>query len=135
MILQVRINYKFRVSDLFLRDLELRDCKNDYKKLTSIIADLNVANENYCLILKVIKSPSLTEVNKIAKKLGLLIQRLSKRELQIFELAMKGLNSKQISENLFISVETVRSHRKKIVSKAGVRKIEEIKNWVLKENF
>ena len=135
MIHQVKINFKLRLSELLFKRPELIDYENAYKQLTSLIAQLNVASENYCLVVKVIKGPFLAAANKTTQQLEALTQRLSKRELEIFELAMKGLSNKQISEKLFISVETVRSHRKKIVSKAGVRKIEEIKDRVLKENF
>ena len=135
MIHQVKINFKLRLSELLLKRPELTDYENAYKQLTSVIADLNIASENYCLVVKVIKGPFLAAANKITQQLEALTQSLSKRELEIFKLAMKGLNNKQISEKLFISVETVRSHRKKIVSKAGVRKIEEIKDRILKEKF
>lgn len=135
MIHQVKINFKLRLPDLLSRHPASTGYDNAYEQVSSVIADLNLASENYCLVLKVIKGPFLTQNNRITQDLEALTQRLSKRELQIFELAMTGLNNKQISEKLFISVETVRSHRKKIVGKAGVRKIEQIKDWVLRENF
>lgn len=135
MIHQVKINFKLRLSELLFVRPELIGYENAYKQLISVMTELDVASEKYCLVVKVIKGPFLTEEDKIAKELEELAQKLSKRELQIFRLAMSGLNNKQIAEKLFVSVETVRSHRKRIVSKAGVRKIEEIKDWLLKENF
>lgn len=45
---------------------------------------------------------------------------LTKRELEILELLSKGYNYKFISKRLFISSETVRSHRKKMIRKLGL---------------
>lgn len=43
---------------------------------------------------------------------------LTKRELEIIQLIANGMTSAQISENLFISAETVRRHRKNILHKS-----------------
>lgn len=45
---------------------------------------------------------------------------LRARELQIFERIGRGMSTKQIAESLGITVHTVNSHRKSIVSKLGV---------------
>jgi len=45
---------------------------------------------------------------------------LRDRELQIFTLIGRGMSTKQIAQSLGISVHTVNSHRKSIVSKLGV---------------
>lgn len=44
---------------------------------------------------------------------------LSNRERQVLELARQGLTTKQIAQQLYLSVETVKSHRKHIIAKAG----------------
>ncbi|MGE5458729.1 MAG: response regulator [Methanococcaceae archaeon] len=46
---------------------------------------------------------------------------LTKRELEILELLSKGYKYKEIGESLFISVETVRSHLRKVYEKLHVR--------------
>jgi DNA-binding CsgD family transcriptional regulator len=104
---------------------------NAYSRLATIISELNHHNEDYCLVLQVINAPSIGDHLNGLRQLHALTQSLSKREMEVFQLAMKGLSNKVISERLFISVETVRTHRKKIVNKAGVKKIDEIKNWLL----
>ncbi|HEY5747699.1 MAG TPA: helix-turn-helix transcriptional regulator [Chryseolinea sp.] len=48
-------------------------------------------------------------------------EKLSSREVEVLSLIMQGLTNKDISERLFISFETVRSHRKSILKKIGVR--------------
>jgi len=47
--------------------------------------------------------------------------KLSSRELDVLKLICLGLTNKEISENLFISFETVRSHRKNILKKVGAK--------------
>jgi DNA-binding NarL/FixJ family response regulator len=48
-------------------------------------------------------------------------EKLSTREVEVLSLIMQGLTNKDISERLFISFETVRSHRKSILKKIGVK--------------
>jgi|GEM_PF-2937858 len=49
-----------------------------------------------------------------------LIEPLSKREIDILKIVAQGMSNKQISSELFISTETVKSHLKSIYSKMGV---------------
>ncbi|MGA9650782.1 MULTISPECIES: helix-turn-helix transcriptional regulator [Pedobacter] len=44
---------------------------------------------------------------------------LSKREMEVLELARKGYTSKEIAEKLYLCIETVKSHRKHIIAKTG----------------
>lgn len=64
-------------------------------------------------------------VKDLAKeKIGLsyLVQvyKLTQRELEIIELISKGLSNREISENLYISINTVRTHIDNIFSKLNV---------------
>jgi len=45
---------------------------------------------------------------------------LSNREREVFQLIAEGFSAKQITEMLFISISTVKSHRSKIMEKLGV---------------
>ncbi|OEU49913.1 MAG: hypothetical protein BA862_01760 [Desulfobulbaceae bacterium S3730MH12] len=45
---------------------------------------------------------------------------LSNREREVFQLIAEGFSTKQITEMLFISISTVKSHRSKIMTKLGV---------------
>ena len=47
----------------------------------------------------------------------LLTSRLSKRELEVFILLIKGYTDKEIAKKLFISYHTVRTHHKHILGK------------------
>ena len=46
--------------------------------------------------------------------------QLTKREREIAELVMEGYTTKQVSEKLFISLETVRTHRRKMLQKNNI---------------
>ncbi|MDX1408491.1 MAG: helix-turn-helix transcriptional regulator, partial [Saprospiraceae bacterium] len=46
---------------------------------------------------------------------------LSRRELQILNLITQEMTNTEIAEHLFISINTVDSHRRNIMSKLGVR--------------
>ena len=46
---------------------------------------------------------------------------LSEREIEILRLIAKEMNSQQIAEHLFVSVNTVESHRKHLFQKLGVK--------------
>ncbi len=48
------------------------------------------------------------------------LPRLSKREREVLKLISKGLISKQIADKLFISVNTVNTHRQRIIEKLNV---------------
>jgi DNA-binding CsgD family transcriptional regulator len=45
---------------------------------------------------------------------------LSKREIEIVKLIAKGLGSKEIAQKLFLSINTVNTHRRNITGKTGM---------------
>ena len=128
MIQEVRINFQDSSEKL------LNNQKRSYEELYAIMSDLNQCSEKYCIVFKVIGASSLPESSQMANRLQSLMQSLTKRELEIYDLAVKGFSNKKIAEQLFISIETVRSHRKSIVSKAAVTRMEDIKDWLLEAN-
>lgn len=58
---------------------------------------------------------------KSSAKAGTPVEKLTDRELQVFELIGKGLGSKQIGDQLHISPRTVDAHRSHIKEKLGLR--------------
>jgi len=50
-----------------------------------------------------------------------LIDKLSKRELEILKLVAQGNTSQQIGETIFISKQTVQWHRKNIIAKLRLK--------------
>ena len=57
---------------------------------------------------------------------------LSDRELEVFELTGKGLSTKEISQNLHISVKTVESHRANIKDKLQIDTANELMRHAVK---
>lgn len=51
---------------------------------------------------------------------------LSKREVEIISFIKNGFSSEEIAQKLFLSFETIRSHRKNIYLKLGINKISEL---------
>lgn len=127
MIQEVRINFQDSSEQTIIE-------KKSYQELHGIMSDLNQCSEKYCIVLKVMEASCLAHYNQIAVRLQSLMEILTKRELEIYDLAIKGFNNREIAEKLFISIETVRSHRKSIVSKASVNRMEDIKDWLLEAN-
>ncbi|UTW65819.1 hypothetical protein KFE94_14320 [bacterium SCSIO 12643] len=52
--------------------------------------------------------------------------RMTRRELELFELIVKGYKSKQIAEQLNISVRTVEGHRSSILQKTNCKSTREL---------
>lgn len=68
------------------------------------------------------KEKMINFLNTDERKQRLHIQDpLTKRELEILKLICDGLSSKDISEKLFISINTVETHRKRILLKLNVK--------------
>ena len=55
----------------------------------------------------------------------------SRREKEVVQLLINGYNSRQIGEKLFISMETVRTHRKNILKKAGLNNTTELVGYAM----
>ncbi|MEP5614269.1 MAG: LuxR C-terminal-related transcriptional regulator, partial [Cyclobacteriaceae bacterium] len=57
--------------------------------------------------------------------------RLSERELDIIKCQAEGLTSSQIAEKLFISLHTVKTHRKNILRKLDLHSSSELIQYAL----
>jgi len=77
-------------------------------------------------------------ITSLKKKKQLLAQpkiNLTKRELEVVKLIMKGYTSHQIAEELFISSRTVDTHRANLMQKLDVKNSIELINKVTEENL
>ena len=54
--------------------------------------------------------------------------QISKREKEIIELICKGMTNQQISDSLFISLQTVKDHVHRIFIKTGVKNRVQLSN-------
>ncbi|MGJ3235618.1 helix-turn-helix transcriptional regulator [Marivirga sp.] len=57
--------------------------------------------------------------------------QLTFKESEILSLCKKGMSCQEISENLFVSVETIKTHRKKIIKKLGLQGKQEFRKFLL----
>lgn len=60
---------------------------------------------------------------------------LTKREMEILKLICDGFSSKNISEKLFISINTVETHRKRILMKLNVKNSVGVVKYALENNI
>ena len=60
---------------------------------------------------------------------------ISNREMEIIKKIAKGFNTDEISQALFISPLTVKTHRKNIIKKAGVRNMAHLVNFAWCQGF
>lgn len=61
--------------------------------------------------------------------------KLSSREVEIIQLVAKGLSNKEIADQLFLSVHTITTHRKNIMSKLGVNNTAGLVMFAIRENL
>ncbi|MFI5163841.1 MAG: LuxR C-terminal-related transcriptional regulator [Bacteroidia bacterium] len=61
--------------------------------------------------------------------------KLSVREIEIVQLVSEGLSNKEIAERLFLSVHTVTTHRKNIMSKLGVNNTAGLVMFAIRQNL
>ncbi len=61
--------------------------------------------------------------------------KLSDREIQILQLISEGLANKQIADKLFISIHTVTTHRKHIMSKLKINNTASLVMYALQEKL
>lgn len=57
------------------------------------------------------------------------MEPLSKREMQVAELLAWGLSDKQIAEELYISFDTTRTHRRNIYQKLSINNVADLTRW------
>jgi DNA-binding NarL/FixJ family response regulator len=63
------------------------------------------------------------------------LPKLTKREKEVLQLISEGLTNAQISEKLFISIDTVDSHRKNLHSKLNVKNTAMLIKFVNENNY
>ncbi|MCL4148919.1 UNVERIFIED_CONTAM: hypothetical protein GTU68_032951 [Idotea baltica] len=77
-----------------------------------------------------IDTNALGKKNKTSKK-GL----LTKRQIEILELVAQGKTSREISEQLFIGVHTVDTHRKNMIRILGLQGKGELMRYALEKKY
>mgnify|MGYP000944144113 FL=1 len=60
---------------------------------------------------------------------------LTPREIEVLHLIAKQYNTKEISEELHITVNTVETHRKSLISKLNVKNVVGLAIYAIKNNL
>ena len=139
-------NFRFRAADGSYRlynhqSLILTlDDNNNFVKSLNIHTDIShiTHNNNYKLSLIGLKGePSFLNIDVMEGNKAQADEKVfSKREIEIIRLISEGRTSKEIAQKLHISVDTVKSHRKRILDKTNCANVAELiatsvsKGWV-----
>ena len=99
------------------------------KELLTKLQDVLAAIRKYGQSFTVHINIHASEINEtifmikkqVKKEIEINNHKLSIREIEILGLIMQGLTNQEIAKKLFISYETVRSHRKNILEKTGAK--------------
>ncbi|WP_306350984.1 response regulator [Flavobacterium sp. '19STA2R22 D10 B1'] len=84
---------------------------------------------------KIFSSFSGNNVKSSANINGQILSSITERELQILKLISQEYSGKEISEELFISTNTVETHRKNLIKKLNVRNTIGLVKFALKNNL
>ncbi|MFT7588852.1 MAG: DNA-binding NarL/FixJ family response regulator [Limisphaerales bacterium] len=79
--------------------------------------------------------PEEDDPSKAAKRSNLPLPDISHREKEVIELLAEGFNSNEIAEKLFISKNTVDTHRKNMLNKTGSKNVAELIGWAAKRGL
>lgn len=93
--------------------------EGDIKEILCVDVDMSQQMNTERQLTQALKD-SLKQKNK------LLIQNLRKREIEVLHLICQGKRTKAIAEALFISVNTVSTHRKNIQKKLGTSSLADL---------
>ena len=107
------------------------------KQLLSRMQELFSLTRNIAIKFEIVVNVEVTDIPTAAflihkrKKAEIQInnQKLTLREIEVLDLIMQGYTNHQIAEKLFISYETVRSHRKNILEKTGAKNTASLINY------
>jgi DNA-binding NarL/FixJ family response regulator len=60
---------------------------------------------------------------------------LSSRELEVLQLLVEGMSTKQIASSLRLSIKTIESHRSRIMKKIDVHNIADLTRYAIREGI
>jgi len=73
-------------------------------------------------ILAAFPEPNALSVMKTNNQMSELIEPLSQRELEVLELICQGLSNQEICERLYLALDTVKGHNRRIFEKLQVHR-------------
>lgn len=128
-IRQQKEEFKFFEADTWTVDTE----KEMLARIQEVLSMLRTIGFSFRLTFDVEVSDYDAAVFIVNKKINCQFevnhQKLTVREIEVLGLIMQGLTNHEIAEKLFISYETVRSHRKNILEKTGAKNTVALINY------
>lgn len=142
-ILQHNTNVRIAVIGNYF---DLNDIRKLFEKGIHCYLDKDTHFDEFLEAMKILKSKNIYICNSAKERMiGYMSHQsqnvqpnseaLTKREIEVMKLICDGHSSKIISEMLFISVNTVETHRKKILMKLNVRNSIGIVKYAAENNM
>ena len=99
--------------------------------------DISEFKTDTCMVLSVSRYVKGTGyVNVFTKSYpGQEAHALTKRELEILKLSLEGLSNQMIADKLFLSLHTVKNHKRNMMDKTGTRNLAGLINLSLKKGW
>jgi DNA-binding NarL/FixJ family response regulator len=72
---------------------------------------------------------------QLNEPVGSVLDVLSDREREVLQLIAEGMSTREIATRLFVSVKTVESHRRAVMSKMNVRSVAELTKIAIREGL
>lgn len=131
----------FNTEDLLIEKIDFfclsgKQCCNDMEliqKITNVLSTLRpyILETNVFIETKMLNPvETLKQLQKkIRYESSVYQEKLSMREIDVIGLIMQGYSNKEIATRLFISFETVKTHRKNILRKIGVNNTAALINY------
>ena len=109
------------------------DQDSSYEEFLKCVQTLHQGNVYICESAKEQMISFLSNDNKKYTRCNK--EPITKREMEVLKLVCDGLSSKDIGDKLFISVNTVETHRKRILMKLNVKNTVGVVKYALENNI
>lgn len=105
-----------------------------------LVTDLSHLPKNFSRMLTLIDASNAKSIffaTQVDNKnlISLDVPRISKRELEILQLMVRGMNTPQMAENLFLSYHTVENHKRNLRKKTKTSTSAELIDYVWRYNL
>lgn len=116
----------------------LKDCGKE--EIIEAIYSTSKGQKFFCgkildVILKEKELPASLSVLTTSERVSCDGIKLSPREIEIIQNVAEGFSNKEIAERLFLSIHTVTTHRKNIMSKLGVNNTAGLMMYAIRKNI
>ncbi len=106
------------------------------ENIVSAIQSVSNGEEYFCdVVREKVFNTATQDIPKIIKNKANIITILTEREIEIITLIALEYSGKEISEKLFISTNTVETHRKNIIKKLKAKNTISIVKFAIKNNL